>query len=113
MEGLGGHSAEDPGDFADAIILGDLQGVDKALLLAAGVPDLGPIHEHGDYQGVVDLVPVEEVEAADQVAEDADALDGGAGMVGHDLDVWLPVEVMVDEHPQEVEGVGGSNVLGA
>jgi len=30
----------------------------------------------------------------------------------HDLDVGHPVEVTVDEHPQELEGVGGSDVLG-
>ena len=103
---------EDPGDFSDAIILCHLKAVDEAFLPYPCVPDLGPVCEYRDNQGIVDLAPVEEVEAVDQIAEDADASDGRVGMVGHDFDMWFPVEVTVDEHPQEAEGVSGSDALG-
>jgi len=112
VKGLHRRGVKDPSDLAEAIVLGNLESVDEALLLAACVPDLGPVCEYRDNQGIVDLAPVEEVEAADQIAEDADAPDGRVGMVGHDFDMWFPVEVTVDEHPQEAEGVSGSDALG-
>jgi len=112
MKGLCGHSAENPGDLSQTVVLCNLEGVDQALLSVAGVPNLGPVCKHRDDQGIVDLVPVEEVEATDGVAKDADPMDGGMGAVGHDLDVRLPVKVAVDEHPQKAEGGGGGDVLG-
>ncbi len=99
MKGFGGCYAENPGELANAIILCHLKALDQALLADPGVPNWCPIHEHGDDQGVVDLAPVHEVEASDGVAEDADPAHRGAGVVGHDLDVWHPVKLVVDEHP--------------
>ncbi len=113
VEGLRGCCSKDARYFPEPIILCDLEEVDEALLPPSGVPNRGAVREDGDDQGVVYLAPVEEVEALDQVAEDADPAYGGAGAVGHDLDVWLPVKVTVDEHPQEAEGGGGGDVLGS
>ncbi len=79
----------------------------------SGVPNQSTICEDGDDQGIVDFAPVEEIEATDRVAEDADATDGGAGAVGHDLDVQFPVKVAVDENPQELEGLSGGDALWA
>ena len=112
VKGLCGHCPKDTRNFMEPIVLGDLKGVDEALLTPAGVPNWGPICEYGDNEGVVDFAPIEEVEALDRVAEDADPADGRVGTVGHDLDMGLLVEVAVDEHPKKAKGGGGSDVLG-
>ena len=49
----------------------------------------------------------------DRVAKDADPVDGGSCMVGHDLDMWHPVEVPLEEDPQEPELVDSGDVLWA
>ncbi len=82
-------------------------------MLHPGVPNQGPICEYGDYECVVHLAPVEEVEASDGVAKDANPTYGGAGPVCHDLDVWHPVEVPLEEDPQEPELADCGNVLWA
>jgi len=48
--------------------LGDLEAVDEAFLPFTGVPYLGPVGECQDDEGIVYLLPVEEVEASDGVA---------------------------------------------
>jgi len=99
VKGFHRGGAEDPGDLMDAVVLRYLQAANEALLADPGVPNRGAVREDRNDECVVDLVPVEEVEAADGVAEDADAPDGEAGAVRHDLDVGRPVEVSVDKDP--------------
>ncbi len=113
MKGVDWGGTEDPGDLVDAIVLGHLEEADKALLTNPGVSNWSTVCQDGDDECIVDLVPVEEVEASDGVAEDADAPDGRVGVVGHYRDVGPPVEVAVDEDPEEAEGLGGGDVLWA
>jgi len=104
---------EDPGDFPDTVVLCHLQAADEACLADSGVPNRSAVCEDGDDQGIVDFAPVEEIEATDRVAEDAYPTDVGAGVVGHNLYVHFPVEVAVDENPQESEGLSGGDALWA
>jgi len=90
-----------------------LKVVNEALLPHPSVLNRGPIHEHGDHKGIVDLAPVKEVKASDRVAEDADPTYGGVGTVGHDLDVQCLVEVPLEEDPEELQLIYSGDVLWA
>ena len=67
--------------------MGDLEVLDQALLVDASVPDLHPIDEDGDDEGIVYLVPIVEVKATDRVAKKIDLMYVGAGAVGYDQDM--------------------------
>ena len=47
------------------------------------VPNLESVYEDQDYECIIDSAPVEEVEASDRVAQNADSMDSGFSMVGH------------------------------
>src|SRR6267154_2215941 len=60
-----------------ALILGNLEFVKEPLLTDPHILYLNPICKDGDDECVVYLLPLEEVEASDQVAKDADSMYGG------------------------------------
>ena len=55
-----------------------------------------PICHDWDYQSIIDFLPLEHVKSSDGVAEDVDAMDGGAASIRHYLGVVLPVEFGVN-----------------
>jgi hypothetical protein len=59
------------------------------------IPYLGPVGQHWDDECVIDLPPIEEVEASLCVAHDADPAYGRLCAVGHDTYVIVPQEVSV------------------
>jgi hypothetical protein len=63
------------------------------------VPNLGPIGEGGNHQGIEYSSLVHEVEALDGVSEDADASDGQAGTVYHKVHVCVPFKRWGDVDP--------------
>jgi hypothetical protein len=69
--------------LTELFILGNLDMVEKPLLIDAHIPYLGFISECGYYQGVVDTMPVHEVEAPDGVLKYIDTSDDRAGTVYH------------------------------
>ena len=87
MERVDGRRFEDACHLTQALVLGYLKSVNEAFLSLSGVPNLCPVDEGGDDQGVVDLSPIEEVEASDGVAQEGDPSDGQSCTVGHDGDV--------------------------
>ena len=67
--------------LTELFILGNLEVVEKPLLIDAHILYLGFVSECGYYQGVVDIMPVYEVKAPDGVFKYIDTSDGRAGTV--------------------------------
>ncbi len=83
--------------------MGNLEAGEQALLSDPSVPNWGPIGENRDDQCIVDTALVQEIQASDRVAQDADAPDGGLGVVSHDGDVVLPRERVGQEDAEVLE----------
>jgi len=61
-------------------------------------PDWEAIQEDGERECMENSAPGVEVNAADGVAKE-ETPEGGLGTCHHDLQVWFPVELVVDEDP--------------
>jgi hypothetical protein len=77
-----------------------------------GILYLGPIGERQDDQGVVYLLPIEEVKASDGAAQEGDPSDGRSCSVCHDGDVVGPVKSVVEVDTQVLEGFDGRDMVG-
>ena len=110
MKRINGRCSEDAHHLTQTLILGDLEMLNEAFLSFTGIPHLSPVGEHQDNEGIVDLPPVEEVEASDRVAEEGDPLDGRSGPVGHDGDVVGPVELVIYVDTEVSKGLDRGDV---
>jgi hypothetical protein len=68
MKRIDGCHFEDARHLTQALVLGDLEVPYEAGLFVTGIPHLCTVGEDGDDEGIVDLPPVEEVEATNGVA---------------------------------------------
>jgi len=69
-------------------------------------PYWGTKGENGEDDGVIDLSPVEEVEASDRVPKKVKSADGGAGAGCHDFGVGVPLEVVLDVNAKVSDRIG-------
>ncbi len=103
MKGFDGGCLEDAHHFMNALVLGDLHVGEEALLVDTCIPHLCPVGQHRDNKCVVYVSPIEKIETPDRVSEDTYPVDGGACVVGHNADMFLPFEVSGNEDPKVVK----------
>ena len=86
----------------------------QTLLSDPSVPNQGHVGHGRNDNCIVNLAPVEHVDAADQVAKDVDPADGGAAPAFHKLHVMFSVVVLVNKGAKvPYWGLGNVDVLGA
>jgi hypothetical protein len=82
-------------------------------LVMSCIPYLGPVGQHWDDKCIIDLSPIEEIEASLCVAQDVNPVYSQVCAVGHDTYVIVSREVSVQIDAEVPEGVSRGDVAGA
>ena len=102
---------EAAGHDLDHGVLDSLKHVDEALRAMRTIPQLATVGEDREADGVHDQAPVRHGKTAYRVSEDLQSLDGGAGPIAHDPDVWFPLQTVMEEEAEIAHGSGRTDFI--